>query len=183
MVGLLPLYLLSVGLSTGDASALMSGLMIGVILAQVPVAWLADRFGRVSVLAVCNVVTLLGLGGLLVPGGTLWLASCLFVVGACSGAFYPLGLALLGERIGSSGLARANAYYLAINSLGSLAGPAIAGAAMDCFGRPALFMTGAATVGLVFAAWLALQIRSRTSRPMTAPLAASADLDPSRIAA
>jgi MFS family permease len=171
MVGLLPLYLLYVGMSHSGASNLMSGLMVGVIVAQVPVAWLADRFGRVAVLVACNVITLIGLAGVLLPGGIAWLALCLLVVGACSGAFYPLGLALLGDRIPSSGLARANAWYLAVNSLGSLVGPALAGAAMDQCGRPALFTTGAATVGLVFALWLVLEIALRIFQPKAVPCA------------
>jgi MFS family permease len=156
MVALLPVYLLAVGLSEAAVSWLMSGVMIGVILAQVPVAWLADRLGRSGVLVGCNVVALLGIGCLLLPAGTAWLALWLFVVGACSGAFYPLGLAVLGERVPAAGLARANAWYLAINCAGSLTGPVICGAAMDRFGRGALFAVGAAAVGLVLAAWLAL---------------------------
>jgi MFS family permease len=168
MVGLLPLYLLYVGLSETTASYLMSGLMIGVILAQVPVAWLADRFGRAGILAACNVLTLVGLVGLLFSFGTMWLAICLFVAGACSGAFYPLGLALLGDRIPASALARANGCYLSINSLGSLVGPILAGHAMDRFGRPSLFVVGVVAVGLVFATWLALEAKFRLWPPMTA---------------
>jgi MFS family permease len=164
MVALLPIYLLAVGLSETAVSWLMSGVMIGVILAQVPVAWLADRLGRTAVLAGCNAVALLGIGCLLVPAGTAWLAWWLFAVGACSGAFYPLGLALLGERVAPAGLARANAWYLAINCLGSLTGPAVAGAAMDTFGRRALFTTGGAAVVLVLVTWIVLETSRRKAR-------------------
>jgi MFS family permease len=131
----------------------MSGLMVGVILAQVPLAWLADRLGRLTVLAGCNVVALGGIACLMVPAGTAWLALWLFAVGACSGAFYPLGLALLGERLPPARLARANAWFLAINCAGSVTGPAVAGHVMDRFGRGALFLAGAAAVGLVLAGW------------------------------
>ncbi|HZY83751.1 MAG TPA: MFS transporter [Gemmataceae bacterium] len=153
MVALLPIYLLSTGLSAGAVSWLMSGLMVGVILAQVPVAWLADRLGRLAVLAGCNAVALGGIACLLVPAGTAWLALWLFAVGACSGAFYPLGLALLGERLPPAGLARANAWFLAINCAGSLTGPVVAGAIMDLFGRGAMFLAGGGAVGLVLALW------------------------------
>jgi MFS family permease len=182
MVGLLPLYLLYVGLSETTASYLMSGLMIGVILAQVPVAWLADRFGRAGILAACNVLTLVGLVGLLFPSGTTWLAICLFVAGACSGAFYPLGLALLGDRVPASGLVRANGWYLAINSLGSLAGPILAGLAMDRFGRPSLFVVGVVAVGLVFATWLALEAKLRLWPPQNAGHASPLEEEATRIA-
>ncbi len=86
MVALLPIYLLSVGLSNNAVSWLMSGLMIGVILAQAPLAWLADRFGRAAVLAGCNAVALAGVACLMWTGNTVWLAFWLFAVGACSGA-------------------------------------------------------------------------------------------------
>jgi MFS family permease len=154
MIGLLPIYLLAIGLSEDAAGWLMSGLMIGVILAQVPIAWLADRLGRTTALVGCNLVVLAGIVCLLIPGSTLWLGLWLFVVGACGGAFYPLGLALLGERMPSNELARANARYLAINCLGSLMGPALSGAAMDWFGRAALFVAGGGAIALVLAFWL-----------------------------
>jgi MFS family permease len=156
MVALLPVYLKWAGLSQDAAAWLMGGLMIGVILAQAPVAWLADRLGRAAVLVGCNVVALLGIGCLMLPLGHVWMALWLFAVGACSGAFYPLGLALLGERTPPGGLARAGAWYLAINCVGSMVGPAIAGAVMDWFGRGATFAAGAAAVGGVLAVWLAL---------------------------
>ena len=134
----------------------MSGLMIGVILAQVPVAWLADRLGRTAVLAGCNLVALFGIACLMISGGNGWLALCLFAVGACSGAFYPLGLALIGERTPPAGLARANAWYLAINCAGSLTGPFIAGVAMDHLGQHAMFLAGGCAVLLVLITWLTL---------------------------
>jgi MFS family permease len=156
MIGLLPIYLLAVGLSDDDTSWLMSGLMIGVILAQVPLAWLADRFGRTRVLVTCYLLTLVGMGCLFCAHGYWWLASWLFVAAACSGAFYPLGLALLGEKLPTSSLARGNAWYLAINCLGSLTGPVVAGWSMDSFGRDAVFLAGGGAVGLVLALWIAL---------------------------
>src|SRR6185437_16048322 len=101
---------------------------------------------RTQVLAGCNVVALLGAGCLMWTGGVGWLAVWLFVVGACSGAFYPLGLALLGERTPTSALSRAGAWFLAINCLGSVTGPVIAGKAMDLFGRGALFVSGGGAI-------------------------------------
>jgi MFS family permease len=154
MVALLPIYLLSINLSPRVVGGLMGGLMVGVILAQAPLAWLADRLGRGAVLAGCNIAALLGVGCLLWPGNIVWLGFWLFVVGACSGAFYPLGLALLGERTLPGGMSRLGAAFLAINCAGSLIGPSLAGRAMDLFGRGALFVTGGGAIGLVLGGWL-----------------------------
>lgn len=164
MVAFLPIYLLAVGLTKVDVSCLMSGLMIGVILAQVPLAWLADRFGRTRVLLVCYGLTLVGMSCLFFTLGYWWLAVWLFVVAACSGAFYPLGLSLLGEQLPAVSLARANAWYLAINCVGSIIGPVAAGRAMDLFGRDAVFVAGGGAVALVLVLWIV--IRSRRERPV-----------------
>jgi len=161
MVALLPIYLLSGGLSEGVASWLMGGLVLGATLAQAPVAWLADRLGRAAVLAACNLVALLGVCCLLWTGGVVWLACWLFAVGACSGAFYPLGLALLGERTPPEAMSRAGSWFLAINCLGSVAGPVVAGAAMERFGRAALVVTCGGAVGLVLTSWLLLGVCRR----------------------
>jgi MFS family permease len=153
MVAFMALYLLFLGLSESRVSWLTSGIMIGVILFQVPVAWLADRLGRVAVLLGCYGVAALGLGFLPFCGDSIWLMIWLFLVGACSGAFYPLGLAILGEEMPETQLARASAWYLAINCCGSMVGPVISGKAMDLFGKPAMFVAALAALMAVIIGW------------------------------
>jgi MFS family permease len=167
MVAHLSIYLLALGLGDDTVGFLMGGLMIGVILAQPPLAWLADRLGRAAVLAGCNVVALAGIGCLMYGGGTAWLACWLFVVGACSGAFYPLGLALLGERTPTAAMGRAGAWFLAINCVGSLGGPVIAGEVMVRLGRNAMFIAGGGAIALVLVVWLASELFSpREQQPV-----------------
>jgi MFS family permease len=132
-----------------------------VILAQAPLAWLADRLGRTVMLVACNTAALLGIGCLLWTGSVAWLAVWLFVAGACSGALYPLGLALLGERTPAAGLSRAGAWFLAINCAGSITGPAVTGLAMKLFGRPAMFVAGGGALAVVLAAWSASVVYRR----------------------
>jgi MFS family permease len=154
MIGFLALYLRDeIGMSLERVGWITGGIMIGVILFQVPVAWCADHLGRVRVLLGCYAVSIAGLCLLPFCGDSIWLVIWLFLVGACSGAFYPLGLALLGERLPESGLARANAWFLAINCLGSWMGPDIMGAVLDRYGTGALFFTALAAVLLVLAVW------------------------------
>jgi MFS family permease len=157
MVALLPIFLLSTGLSEGSASFLMSGIMIGVIVFQVPVAWLADRFGRTNVLLGCYAVAGVGLAVVPYSTGTAWLALWLFLVGACSGAFYPMGLAILGERLPAPSIPRANAWYLAINCVGSVIGPACTGKIMDWYGSRGMFAAGEFAVLSIVAVWLVLR--------------------------
>jgi MFS family permease len=145
----LSIYLLSLGHNENVVSGLMGSLFLGVILIQVPVAHLADHVGRLRVLLACHLILLAGLGWLPFCTGLPVLAGWLFVVGACCAALYPLGLALLGERVPPAAMAHANAWFLACNCAGSLAGPVLVGLAIDLYGLVAQFAAAAAAVVLV----------------------------------
>jgi MFS family permease len=163
MVAFLSLYLLALGLSEQYTGWLISTTMVGVILVQVPVAWLADRCGRLPVLLACYALVMVGLVGLPLAGTSPLLPLWLFVVGACSGAFYPLGLAILGERLHEADLDRANAHYLSLECLGSLMGPALMGVARDWAGETAMFGVGEMAVLIVFGGWLLQRWRGRSA--------------------
>jgi MFS family permease len=147
----LSVYLLALGYTGAGASGLTAALFLGVVLFQVPVAWLADRAGRLRVLLACHAAVLAGLAVLPFAAGPGVLGAGLFVVGGCAAALYPLGLALLGERLPPGALGKANAWYLACNCAGSLSGPVLTGLAMDALGSRGLFGAGAAAVALVLA--------------------------------
>ena len=152
----LSIYLFGLGYTAEATSGLMGGLFAGVVLAQLPLAWLADRVGRQRVVLVCHALLLAGLAFVPWAPWTWWLVGWLFLLGASNGAMYPLGLALLGERLPPSAMARANAWYLACNCAGSLLGPLLIGLAVDSFGLPSLFPVCGAAVVLVVGVWLAL---------------------------
>lgn len=172
MIAFLSLYLLGLGLTEQHAGLLVSTSMVGVLLFQVPVAWLADRLGRMPVLLACYGAVAVAMVGLPLAGASWLLPPWLFVMGACSGAFYPLGLALLGERLPESELDRANAYYLSLECVGSLMGPALMGAARDWIGEGAMFAVGEAAVLAVLASWWLL---GRRATPVAVPANAMAD--------
>jgi MFS family permease len=144
----LALYLLSRWGSDWLAGAMMAALFGGVVAAQLPLGWLADRLGRWRVFVGCQVTLIIGL--LLIPALPWAVVNgvALLAVGAACGALYPLGLAVLGERLPASALGDANAYYLAANGAGSLMGPLVIGWAVSAAGLPALFYVGALAVGM-----------------------------------
>ena len=152
----LSIYLLGRGYTEAATSGLMGGLFAGVVLAQLPLACLADRVGRLRVVLACHGLVFVGLACVPWAPWTWWLVGLLFVLGASNGAMYPLGLALLGERISPSSMARANAWYLACNCAGSLSGPILIGLAIDAFGMNAMFFVCGAAVLLVVGTWLVL---------------------------
>jgi MFS family permease len=149
LITFLSIYLLGRGYTEGGVSFLVGGLFAGVILCQAPLAWLADRLGRWRVLLGCHILLMIALLSVRSCPGTPLLVVALFVLGACCGALYPLGLALLGERVPPAELARANAYYLASNCAGSLCGPALMGWVIDWFGQPSQFLAGTLAVAVV----------------------------------
>ncbi len=157
MLAFLSLFLVARGFSSDVAGILMGVTMIGVIAFQVPVAWLADRWGKTPMLLICYAAVALGLLAIPWLSQALVLALGLFVFGACTGAMYPLGLSLLGDNMPEAALPRAYAWYLAIECLGSQAGAAAMGKARDQWGEPAMFAVGFAALIIVLGAWLGVQ--------------------------
>jgi MFS family permease len=175
MLAFLSFFLMSTGLSAGAAGGLMGVTMIGVIVFQVPVAWLADRLGRMPVLLTCYGIVLAGLLALPFCGPSPWLTVWLFLFGACSGAFYPLGLALLGEGAAEERLPRLFAWYMAMECFGSQAGAALMGEARDWWGERAMFAVGFAAVAGVLTGWLGLRLIEARRKPSSVPQDAASE--------
>jgi MFS family permease len=164
LVAFLGLYLLALGMSADAAGVMIGVSLAGVILVQVPVGWLADWLGRRTVLLGCYAVIVVGLIVLpLCPPGP-GLGVCLFLVGACSGALYPLGLGLLSDRIPEAGLSRAYALFMAMECLGSVLGPILIGKGRDWYGETAMFAVTLAAVALVLLTWVAGALRQRGTK-------------------
>jgi MFS family permease len=178
LITFLSLYLLGHGYSEGEVSLLVGGLFAGVILCQVPLAWLADRFGRLRILIGCHGLLILALLVVAWRPGTPSLSVALVALGTCCGALYPLGLALLGDRVPPAGMARANACYLASNCAGSLSGPVLFGLAIEGFGPSAQFLAGIlAVVGV-----LGLSAACRRRVPILRQVTPQREASPRRLA-
>jgi MFS family permease len=160
LLALLPLYLRFIGLTDDASGLLIGGILVGALAGQLPIGWLADRFGREPVLISCFLLVAIALAS--TPGASdpVLRDALLATIGVCSGAFYPLGLAILGERVPPGQLARANAWYLSVNCFGSFVSPFVAGPAMEQFGPSAMFWTGEAVVVTVLVGWLATRRRA-----------------------
>ncbi len=164
LLAFLSLYLVGLEMSADEAGLLMGVTMVGVIVFQVPVGWLANRLGRLNVLLSCYGVVALGL--IIVP---LWPASIglgisLFVLGACSGALYPLALAILADRLPPAGLPRAYAWFLAMECVGSQMGTRLMGKARDLWGETSMFRMGLVALIGILGTWAALAIWQRGDR-------------------
>jgi MFS family permease len=171
-----------VGLSPDAAVLWQTAFVAGNIVLQPPIGWLADHLDRAGVMAGCALVS--GCAGLLLPmaGHSPWTVWPLLVVwGGTAFGIYTVGLAMLGQRFAGGDIARANAAFVIVYTVGSVVGPPVSGGAMQYLGRNglgaslAIFYAAAAAAALVtlLRGTRAARARSRPSRP-TAPRAPSA---------
>ncbi len=132
LFSLLPLYGLAAGLTRADAVLMLSVFAAGGFFAQVPFGWLADRLGPARLLIGAALVGLMAAAGLASAAATGWvLWPLLFVWGGVVSGFYTLGLIQLGRRFRRAGLTQANVLFIMAYTLGTLAGPVVAGTALE----------------------------------------------------
>ncbi|MCY1281845.1 putative MFS-type transporter YcaD [compost metagenome] len=151
---LLPVYLLREGFTESLALTLVSVVVIGDALLQLPLGWLADRVPRAALFRACGVVLLLTSLAmpLLLHGPLVWPLLVLF--GASAGGLFTLALILIGERYRDDALVRANAHVAQLWGAGCLIGPLFTGAASQWLSSHALpLLMAAGALGFVYLAW------------------------------
>jgi MFS family permease len=138
----LPVYAVGVGVSAETGALWLSAFVIGNIVLQWPISWMADHFDRRAVVAGCALVSAVLVAILpMVPATSPAIIVNVLLWGGVSFAIYPVGLALLGQRFRGGDIARANTAFSMIYILGGLIGRPATGAAMDTFGDPGLGWT------------------------------------------
>ena len=138
----LPVYAVGAGVSAQTGALWLSAFVIGNVILQWPIGWMADHFDRRAVLAGCTLASAI-LVALLpaVPAQSLMIVGVIMLWGGLSFAIYPVGLALLGQRFGGGDIARANTAFSMLYIFGGLVGRPLTGAAMDAVGDPGLGWT------------------------------------------
>lgn len=139
LVTLFPLYLQGIGVGETKMGTIITAVIVGTIVSQVPIGYAADRFGkrRVIVISAAIVAAIF----FVMPLSTNWQSFLLTgaLLGAAAGSFYPVGLSIIGEMVGTGRLGAANALFSLLFGIGSLTGPAVSGFAMDRIGKGWLF--------------------------------------------
>lgn len=131
-LSLLPLYAMDFGWSERKATLLITILMSGAILLQLPIGWLGDRFDRRRLALIFTALS--ALGALIWPWVLTdpWLAyPLLFVWGGVFVGIYTLMLTLIGSRFEGGELIGLYAILSAAWGVGALLGPPLGGAAMQ----------------------------------------------------
>ncbi|MEP9319024.1 MFS transporter [Pseudomonas sp. LABIM340] len=135
---LLPVYGIQQGFTQAVALAMVSTVVVGDALLQLPIGWLADRISRQTLFKGCGIV--LFLSSLAMPPLlhhiAIWPVLVLF--GASAGGLFTLSLILIGERYRDDALVRANAHIAQLWGIGCLIGPLATGAASQWISGHAL---------------------------------------------
>ncbi len=133
LFSLIPIYQVRAGHAEQLAVLSLSVFMAGNLVLQYPLGWIADHTSRrQAAIVTAGIITLGAIAyPLMLPdlGPSFWLM--MFVWGGVSWGMYTLGLALLGERFQPAQLAAANAAFVMVYEVGSIAGPVASGAALD----------------------------------------------------
>ncbi len=147
---LLPVYCLQQGFSAEIALAMVSTVVVGDALLQLPIGALADYLPRRTLFLGCALLLLAS--SLAIPAllHTLLIWPVWVLFGASAGGLFTLSLILIGERYRDDALVRANAHIAQLWGIGCLLGPLVAGAGSQWVSGHALplLMAGGA-LGLV----------------------------------
>ena len=158
-LSLLPVYGVRLGMDVTMAANLLTVLVVGNVVLQFPIGWLADRFDRRMVLAGLAAVTVVGLVLLPPAAGTAWQWPVLVVAGATGYGIYTVALAILGDRFTGHELIAGSASFATCWGAGALAGSLIGGAAMQVFGPHGLPLSLAACFGVFLAGMWARRVQ------------------------
>ena len=159
---LLPIYCLRQGFTAETALYMVSTVVVGDALLQLPIGALADRMSRKTLFNGCAIVLLLSSLAipLLVQTPLIWPLWVLF--GASAGGLFTLSLVLIGERYRDDALVRANAHVAQLWGIGCLIGPLAAGAGSQ-------WISGHALPLLMAAGALILVLLSQRHNAFVAP--------------
>ncbi len=135
---LLPVYGLRQEFAPEIALLMVSVVVVGDALLQLPIGWLADHVSRRQLFQACALTLLLSSLGIpaLLHTPLIWPLWVLF--GASAGGLFTLSLILIGERYRDSELVRANAHVSQLWGIGCLLGPLATGAASQWISGHAL---------------------------------------------
>jgi MFS family permease len=165
MVTLFPLYLTdALRIHETAMGAIITSVIIGTLLSQIPIARAADRFGRRLVLLTTSAC--LAVVFFTISMQTDWRAFIVAsaMVGALAGSLYPIGLSIVGSVVARDRLGAATALFSLAFGIGSLMGPSASGFVMTVTGNPRWLFYLAALITSGFALELLVLYRAATPR-------------------
>jgi MFS family permease len=137
-LGLLPVYGVKKGLNQETAALMLTAFIVGNVVLQFPIGWIADHWSKRGMMAACGIAT--ALGSALIPWafGSWLIWPLLVVTGAASAGIYTMALAELGERFSGHRLVAGTAAFSTTWGAAALFGALLGGWAIDSFGPDGL---------------------------------------------
>jgi MFS family permease len=128
---LLPVYGLRLGMDVPSAVLLVTAVLAGLTLIQLPIGWIADHMDRRRLLLIATMSGLSLTLAFSLTATTILQWPILFLLGASIGSIWAVSLALIGDDFDAEHVAGANAVRAMLYGGAAMAGPLISGTAMD----------------------------------------------------
>ncbi len=142
LLGMGAVYATQAGLSAGQVSLFMGAPMVGGVIGQVPVGYLADRVPRRAIMIALGLLAAAAAAALLlVESGSIPGYLLMFTIGACTFPLYSLAIAYTNDWIRTEQILGASAALVTTNAVGATMGPFLATALMNSFGPAQYFVS------------------------------------------
>ncbi|RKS86955.1 UMF2 family putative MFS family transporter [Orbus hercynius] len=135
---LLPAYYAHLGYNDSQVANWMIVLIISGVIAQIPVGWIADKYGKQTLLIVEMLIAIMAC--LMLISG-LFNVVATIILGATIYTIYPISMAWACESVRKPDIVAMNQTMLLVNTLGSLIAPAFISLIMDICGDIYLFVS------------------------------------------
>ena len=129
-LSLFPVYGMQSGLDLATSANILTAMILGNVLLQIPIGWLCDKFPHRWVLAGCALTTTLTLLALPAVIASPWKWPLLVIMGTTGYGVYTVSLAALGNRFSGIELVNGSASFAIVWGLGAMIGSISGGWAM-----------------------------------------------------
>ncbi|MCP3854835.1 MAG: MFS transporter [Actinomycetia bacterium] len=158
LLGMGAVYGAAVGLAPDRIALLLTAPLIGAIVAQKPVGWLADRYPRRGVIFGVSLQGAAAAAGLLLVGdGTLVALALMFILGAALFPLYSLVVAYANDWVAPEQMVSASAALVRTNGAGAVIGP-LGAAGLMAVGDARLFFATLIGTHAMIAIYVAFRI-------------------------
>ncbi len=139
LVTLLPVLMLRQAIETHLIGFPLTLFMIASGIGMIPVSYFGDKLGRNKVIYISTLVAVLTLTATaLIAHPRIYIVSAV-LLGLSLGTFFPITLAMIGERLTQADMHNGSSMFTGIFSLGCAVGPISAAILMTFFGEQHLF--------------------------------------------
>ena len=156
----LPIYGLRIGLDIQTAALALTALIIGDVMLQLPIGWMADTWPKRRVLAGLSTSTVCFAMILHLVSGSIWFWPVLMALGASGYGVYTVAMAELGDRFSGNELGTGSSAFAVMWGLGALLGSVSGGWAMSIFGPFGLPLLIATSYALLLGSMILRRIRA-----------------------